>query len=1097
MAFAIVIFLLAALPVFDWFKYGHVIYFTDATLPFNPLLDLHGSFYLWSMIQNYGAPNLSITFMPYYLAMTILSFLFPLWLSQAILWYFVFFVAGFGMFLLSRHFYPIRENYRIGAIIAGISYMYTPFWIFDGLQDPWTGVIGYALLPLFLLTFRKIMEEAMHVGKSLNVYHAVFLLLLFCALPAFTSPFIFTVLMAIGGFFLYIALFESATSKRIWPLLTSTAILFGLTLLVFSFWWGMFYGLSNLSGVSALTVPSSLHNTLYYWLQGNSFGMFNSIFNIGIQAGAKYPPIFAWSWVQYYSTTPWLAILNFGIPFGAWVSLLFFKKIQFQFYRFSLFTALFGVFLLNGVSEPTGVLYTWLFNHFPFWWTFDNPHMWFSPLVYLSYSFMFGVTFSEMCSYVSFERYSNLLSKQTIVALLMSKRTRETSVVGLSILLALFVIMLPVTPLLNGSAVPHGNPSAQVELPAYEASLVRYFNSQAGVFEILSLPLFTGNSQANWTTGGYFGYDPLYQLTTKPIIASTYNTPTSVTEVLANLMTVVYYGNGTSVSNYLSVLGIKYVLINGDYSTNPGSILLPFSLARTETVLNHTPEIRLVKAFGPDVVYENYNVRPLIYAARGISINPTIADPYGLMKISPFVFPPTLSSWNSSSTPLVFPALLHSYEGMLSFDHSNWSYTNFGVNYSNLIVYGNQSMLIYFNYTANVTWPYLKAVTTDPFSIDTNLYNYLIVNYSATPGTSPGFQGTNESGGVSNLPFVSSVRKGNNTIAAYSLAGVNGNMTSLTLFYGSTGRGVLRINSIRAYQNITTFGTSWSYTNFGVNYSNLIVYGNQSMLIYFNYTANVTWPYLKAVTTDPFSIDTNLYNYLIVNYSATPGTSPGFQGTNESGGVSNLPFVSSVRKGNNTIAAYSLAGVNGNMTSLTLFYGSTGRGVLRINTIDVAMLVSALYSIHLLLYNKSLASDSVIEMSNSTSNQSTSGLNMTTLNVISPTEVSIKILSKRNTTFTLVFSQAYDSSWILKSKSEGIIQFRHVLVNGFANGWIISLHPGIYTFVLTYKLQDTFILYSYVSAISTTAFVIWLLVDLYFIDYIRSRVLGKLHHIYR
>lgn len=89
---------------------------------------------------------------------------------------------------------------------------------------------------------------------------------------------------------------------------------------------------------------------------------------------------------------------------------------------------------------------------------------------------------------------------------------------------------------------------------------------------------------------------------------------------------------------------------------------------------------------------------------------------------------------------------------------------------------------------------------------------------------------------------------------------------------------------------------------------------------------------------------------------------------------------------------------------------------------------------------------------------------------------SISIESDQYSNYLLVLPETFDDRWkaMIKDEKEIISEYKHVLVNGFANGWIINSNKP-HTVILYYKPYNDFILGLLVSLVSLTSGIVWLL----------------------
>ncbi|MEM3859686.1 MAG: hypothetical protein QW478_09835, partial [Candidatus Micrarchaeaceae archaeon] len=561
-----ILYALLGLISITWFKSGHLIYFTDSTFPFSPFYDLKGISFTWSN-SGFGSPNNSVIFFPYFITMYIFHLLLPLWISQWLSWYIIIVSSGIGFFLLVSIISPKFKTNVLAPIVGGIAYMLSAYWIFSVLQDPTTAMIFYPIYPLFIYSFINFLDKSRY--NIFNKYQPIIISLFFLYLPAIFSPYTFILIFSILYFFIVSYVVRKPDRKSIKNQIVSVLVLLAFTSGIFFVFFGEIYAYYS-GGFTAVTsnTSNSLENTLYYWLTLNSHGFIYSLLNTGYTLGEQSAPVFGWKWFSYYTSFPFFIIINAGWPVLAFLSIIFIKKIKqyddaYRYYISFLTLSIIGIILQTGTALPTGPLYTWLFFHFPPIRVFDTLNLWYSPILYLSYGVL--SVFSISCVFSSLETKLKSNSSNRNF-----RRALKASARYLWIFLVILWLLSPSYPLFGGAAVPNGTVSAQVELPNYEIATVYFLNSQNGSFRVISLPLFAYDSEENYPTGGYFGTNPLY-LQLRPGISYIGSTGSMSSEELSsvNALLRALYSNSTQVvSILLSQLGIRYIVVTGDYSTD-------------------------------------------------------------------------------------------------------------------------------------------------------------------------------------------------------------------------------------------------------------------------------------------------------------------------------------------------------------------------------------------------------------------------------------------------------------------------------------------------------------------------------------------------
>ncbi|MEM3489931.1 MAG: hypothetical protein QXO75_09820, partial [Nitrososphaerota archaeon] len=557
-------------------------------------------------------------------------------------------------------------------------------------------------------------------------------------------------------FFIVSYVVRKPDRKSIKNQIVSVLVLLAFTSGIFFVFFGEIYAYYS-GGFTAVTsnTSNSLENTLYYWLTLNSHGFIYSLLNTGYTLGEQSAPVFGWKWFSYYTSFPFFIIINAGWPVLAFLSIIFIKKIKqyddaYRYYISFLTLSIIGIILQTGTALPTGPLYTWLFFHFPPIRVFDTLNLWYSPILYLSYGVL--SVFSISCVFSSLETKLKSNSSNRNF-----RRALKASARYLWIFLVILWLLSPSYPLFGGAAVPNGTVSAQVELPNYEIATVYFLNSQNGSFRVISLPLFAYDSEENYPTGGYFGTNPLY-LQLRPGISYIGSTGSMSSEELSsvNALLRALYSNSTQVvSILLSQLGIRYIVVTGDYSTDVTGIIGPFSLTKTMRSLNSTMGVNLVEHFDSYYIYKVSDSN-LIEADKPVFFNEN--NIYG-----------EIYHFNSSSSALNYNRI------------TNISYvSNHGSNYSNVLT-NNNNMTLYFNYSKNITWPYLLVnLQLDP-DISTTLYNHILINATMFYNATMSFQVVNQTG-VRSFVQSQAYKKGSLTHYSLDISGIVGNISGLTIF---------------------------------------------------------------------------------------------------------------------------------------------------------------------------------------------------------------------------------------------------------------------------------------------------------------------------
>ncbi|MGC8609030.1 MAG: hypothetical protein ACP5UV_04060 [Thermoplasmata archaeon] len=468
-----------------------------------------------------------------------------------------------------------------------------------------------------------------------------------------------------------------------------------------------FFFTSTLYGLSSTLVQvgnGPFVSTLHYWTYLNSHGLFYSLLNGGFTIGSHASPLYAWTWLSFYTSAPFFIIINITIPIISFSSIVFVWKFRSHITRdvlFFYFLAITGIILQAGLSGPTGQIYNWLFYHIVFIRAFDTLHLWYSPIIYLSYSVLVGTFVYLLTSFLS-GRSSDIGSiknnegRKDNKSKINFNKKKISYIISFAILV---IVMIPSYPVLDGSAVPHGVPSAEVHIPDYVIETADYLNSKSNISNVITMPLFIDDDEEAYPTGGYRGTNPLTYMLKDPIINQLNGLSQTQYNELIDLNSLIYANNDAVANYYLSQLNIRYILVLGDYNSTYNPILIPFNISNTINMLNNDPNVTLVKEFGPYYIYRYDGGNGLVYAS--ISINSE--------------------------------DLLHIYGHNLITQTMNYSYTNWGNSYSSVTL-TSSGLSVYFNYTKGITWPFMQI---NIININRNIQNYnrLILNFTSSPNT--------------------------------------------------------------------------------------------------------------------------------------------------------------------------------------------------------------------------------------------------------------------------------------------------------------------------------------------------------------------------
>ena len=165
---AFIFFVVLSLITLIWIEPNHVIYYNTAFFPFSPFQNFIDTLYVHSYL-NFGIVNFGITSVldfPYYLFISAVSSFTNIYIAETVFWSFNVFLAGIGAYYLSRQLFSTYTG--IFPYVAGVSYMYSTFWIMGIFQNPMIEFVFYSAFPLLLLSFMMVLKLSLNDQKTVS-----------------------------------------------------------------------------------------------------------------------------------------------------------------------------------------------------------------------------------------------------------------------------------------------------------------------------------------------------------------------------------------------------------------------------------------------------------------------------------------------------------------------------------------------------------------------------------------------------------------------------------------------------------------------------------------------------------------------------------------------------------------------------------------------------------------------------------------------------------------------------------------------------------------------------------------------------------------
>lgn len=583
----IVVFLVCLLIVSIWFKDGLMFAGGEDVISFynpNRVFDLF--FYTWNP-QDSGTPQLSLLArVPYfYLIKLLYNWGTPGMFLQALTFFLLMLSGTLAIYFLLKETLSkdLPQNMKSSVpVIGSLFYLLNPYTMFQiwsrGLYNQF---FSFALVPIFLLFF------VLGLNRKKIVYGLIAIICSFIFSTASTHPATVITTWTIPIIYLIFYFFKFKNNvKNIFFGLFYLITILTLWFLVNAFW------TYPIIEVGKQTFSLSLDTSV--------------IDNIGMVRGiSRDTPIFtvlrllhngiffkALNYGDIYLSFPFIFI-SWLIPAVALFSFSFFKKMgNFKFYFFSL---LIGLFISSGDNPPLGWLIIFILQAVPFLQVFRNPYE------------KFGINF--LIAYIPFF---------TIGLMIVSNWFKEKLNFPKAELIKYFLIILIcgifVWPMWTGkfAVKPYVNP--WIEVPSYYKLADNWLMEQDGDFQILQLPLTSGDGIRYTWNNPFQGIEPSHYFFQKPSIRTGYYFINSyyapIAEQFVNLREGEKIKYATSdievldenkIIEGLSLLNIRYIILHNDvdykFSLSP-------SPDQNREYLKKQDKIKFVKKFGELEIYE-------------------------------------------------------------------------------------------------------------------------------------------------------------------------------------------------------------------------------------------------------------------------------------------------------------------------------------------------------------------------------------------------------------------------------------------------------------------------------------------------------------
>jgi len=601
----IALFAFAIISVFSlrsFFATGNPVAFHDLS-PMYRLNQLFRPFdFPWDYKSNLGSPNLLPENVVYNIPLIGLSLAFgSVAFAEKILLVLFMALSGFGFYLAFS--YLLKS--KTAGVVAGLCAMFSPFTLSRWEFGQNTVILAYAVLPFAVLSFFKVMKE----GGRLSM----FVCGLLTAVMIYANPQV--AYMFILFEILYV-IFDLAYSgktgivKRIAARAVQVCLILAVALVAaFPF----FYQLITVN----IPVYSTMASEASVAISTLTFTglIIPQVLLVGFVVLAF---LFLWWKSGFTSLYQWWKRGGLTEEYSPFLINAGRQDIQF----FGVLGAI-SLVVIALVIPPFTPVYYWLFTYVPGIGMFRDVGK-FLMLTGLTAAFFAGLTAE------GFKRY------------LAKSHFRFRPVKILPILLLSILVFASSWQFLTGNV---DGTVGTVQIPTQYQKLDNWLSSQNGQFRIAFLP--PASWATNYTWASLWFLNPYVALQAKPTleIKSEEDLTTSAS-LVRWAYTALYENRTSSIGKFLSIFGVKYVIVEPDANYISGRAdLASFSQASTSAIMSSQNDLQLVDNFSSVLVYENPYQLPLIYQTNGLSL--IVGDRAALLSLSNMDF-------NFSQNPAAF-----------------------------------------------------------------------------------------------------------------------------------------------------------------------------------------------------------------------------------------------------------------------------------------------------------------------------------------------------------------------------------------------------------------------------------------------------------
>jgi len=598
---------LALIPTL-WFVPGHWVFGTDYAFPPNPIEIFWRRQFIWSHFLGGTDRSLDLPNTEFFMGMqaTLAAVGLNLGVEQTIVNFFLYGLEGFSFYYFMSVLFKSDGLKATVIRLTGTTFYVLNFYqIYLWVNIQIAPVATVIATPLTLAVITKSLELKRVDRTSLGVMLAAS----FLGAPMGTEPpSLFSYLFITVAYFLFLS-FAKGYWKTVANSLLSARIfvILGATFVLANMYWILpsanFIVKSNYLntqfGSQVFSVNALLAWTTQYTGFLNVLRVLGDLFFYDSWGGQPYSP-----WFSVYETNIIMISLSFLLPLLAFSAPLVSarnSKVLF----FSSFSIVI-LFLVKGIHEPFGWVYSWLVANFPGFWIFRAPWQHFFSVGILCLAFLGAIT----CGWIfqKVEQRNKIMAVLIICIIVISTiGYNQAFILGKMISTS------------DGDVGYHRyyNVGSERVIPGYVFQASDWVNSLNQNVNILVLPA----SQANVYDWGYAAAPDLTStLFDKGVLEQQYGQgtapPNSMQLMYSMFAATLNQAQLSNASKILSLLNAGYVLERKDFVYNfyGGSD----SPTLIESQLNELYGLHLDKSFGAWDFYRNDYVLPKAYGTSNL-----------------------------------------------------------------------------------------------------------------------------------------------------------------------------------------------------------------------------------------------------------------------------------------------------------------------------------------------------------------------------------------------------------------------------------------------------------------------------------------------